>query len=270
MKKIFSLIITLLLCIFPFTISFAAEGDRVLDKADLIEESQEQLLREKIQTIANSYNFDVVILTVNGCEGKTPEAYADDAFDYGGYGLGDNRDGLLFLISMEERDWHISTSGYGITAFTDYGIQVIGEKLVPALGDGNYYEAFDKLLEEVPHYLQEAESGTPVDTYNGEETYQETSKKSNFPFIVVVAISCGVGVVTALVLKGQMNTAKHQKLANEYVNKDSFKITSRQDVYLYSNVTKTKKPTNNNSSGGGSSVHTSSSGSSHGGGGGKF
>lgn len=265
MKKIFSLIITLLLCIFPFTISFAAEGDRVLDKANLIEDSKEQLLREKIQTIANTYNFDVVILTVDSCEGKTPEAYADDAFDYGGYGLGDNRDGLLFLISMEDRDWHISTRGYGITAFTDYGIQVLGEKLVPDLSDGNYYEAFDKLLEEVPYYMEEAEGGRPVDTYNNEE-----SGKSSFPFIAVVAISCGIGIVTASILRGQMNTAKHQKLANEYVNKDSFKITSRQDVYLYSNVTKTKKPTENDDNGGGSSVHTSSSGSSHGGGGGKF
>ena len=41
--------------------------------------------------------------------GKTAEAYADDYYDYNGYGYGENDDGLLLLVSMGEREWAITT-----------------------------------------------------------------------------------------------------------------------------------------------------------------
>ena len=71
-------------------------------------------------------------------------AYADDFYDYNGYGYGDSRDGILLLISMEERDWRISTCGYGITVFTDAGQEYISDKFLPYLSDGDYSEAFTK------------------------------------------------------------------------------------------------------------------------------
>ena len=84
-------------------------------------------------------------------------------------------------------------------------------------------------------------------------------------FIGLVCAGVAVGIMC-----GNMNTKRRQYDAGEYVKSDSFSIPVRQDIFLYSNVTKTRRPENNSTGKGGSSVHTSSSGRSHGGRGGKF
>lgn len=63
--------------------------------------------------------MDVVVVTTNTLVKKTVQEYADDIYDYGNFGYGQDKDGILLLISLgEENDCYISTCGYGITAFT--------------------------------------------------------------------------------------------------------------------------------------------------------
>ena len=40
-------------------------------------------------------------MTAGSLNGKTATKYADDYFDYNGYGLGNEKDGILLLISMK-------------------------------------------------------------------------------------------------------------------------------------------------------------------------
>ena len=49
--------------------------------------------------------------------------------------------GILFLIALDSRDYVTITSGGGVTAFTDYRIAQIEDKIVPMLSDGSYYKA---------------------------------------------------------------------------------------------------------------------------------
>ena len=53
--------------------------------------------------------MDLVVVTANTLGGKSPMEYADDYYDYNGY----TDDGALLLVSMEDRDWWISTKGSG-------------------------------------------------------------------------------------------------------------------------------------------------------------
>ena len=117
---------------------------RLVDRGELLTDREESELLSKLDEISERQKMDVVVVTVDGLEGKTAMAYADDFYDYNGYGYGDSRDGILLLISMEERDWRISTCGYGITVFTDAGQEYISDKFLPYLSDGDYSEAFTK------------------------------------------------------------------------------------------------------------------------------
>lgn len=256
----------------PVSLSASAELidpalPRVIDNADLLSDSEEKILNDRIDDIISTYDFDVVILTEESIGDSSPMAYADDYYDYNGYGANSAGDGVLFLINMDERDWWVSTKGYGITVFTDYGIDKIEEIVVPELSRGTYFSGFEYFLDTTEEYIKAANNGNPYDVDN---KYMTTDEKFKSIFLSI-AIGLGIGLVTALIVvlvfKSQLKSVQFEYAAREYEVKNSFNVTRSNDVFLYRNVTKRKKPENN---GGGSSTHSSSSGSSHGGGGGKF
>lgn len=241
-------------------------SNRVIDEAGVINSSDEAALNSKIRDIMKE-NFDVVILTVKSLNGKTPEAYADDYYDYGDYGLDNEHSGVIFLLSMGERKYHISTTGKGINVFTDYGIGEIKDRVEPDLKNGNYYDAFDKFLDVTKEFYTAYKEGNPYDTDNPYISKTDVIIIEIIGFIVAFVIA----LISVGIMKFKMNNARPKAFAGEYIRNGSMAVTDRRDMFLYSNVSKTKRETDSsNNSSDGSSTHTGSSGSSHGGGGGSF
>lgn len=259
-----------------------ARGESVVDDADLLTSFEEQSLTEKINDIIEEYSFDVVIHTTPTADGKSVEAYVDDFYDYGGYGYGEDADGMAFALIMDSRDYWTSTCGIGIDIFNDNVIEYLGDTIVSDLSDGDYYSAFSTYLDEVEQYLYEYENGIIGDNYYDTSEDSASSKvtdilKKELVALIFAFIVSGCAVYT---LKRQMNTAVAKKEANAYIKNGSVNIGYQRDTFLYDTVTKRAKAQNNSSGGsrpsggggfsGGSSTHSSSSGRSHGGGGGKF
>jgi len=252
---------------------------RVIDNAGLLDAAEESAHEETIRLLREQYEMDVVILTVNSLDGKRPQEYADDYYDEHGYGCGEEKSGLLLLISMEERDWFISTCGNAIYALTDYGIQCLGEELLSGF-ELDYDAGFRMFLRALPEYFEAFEAGTPIDGYAdySSDYYhgdQEEVVYYEEEFTPSVGLSFILGLIVAgisvLVMRMGMNTKRPKHSAADYMQKNSFHIRQRQDLFLYSKVDKVRKQENKPSgSGGGSSVHRSSGGRRHGGGGGKF
>lgn len=119
--------------------AFAADGFadlyyRMNDSAEVLTEDEGGELEASLEELSVRQSFDVIIATIDSLESEgctSMEEYADDLYDYCQFGYGENRDGVLLLISTGDRKWHISTCGYGITAFTDAGIQYLGEQMTP-------------------------------------------------------------------------------------------------------------------------------------------
>ena len=276
MKKIFSLLaVFILIIIIPVSALAETDNKYALDKAGLIDSAKVAELETELKALSDKYSFDVVFLTVNTLDGKTPMEYADDYYDYNGY----RNDGCLFLVSMEDRDWWISTKGFGITAITDYGINVIEGEVVPYLKSGDYSGACETYMRTVENFVVEAKNGTAYDTnnkYTNENGYQYSNSSSTDKSDVrlgAIAISLIVAVIIAAVIVGMVKKSyapvRFKASAQDYLVDGSLVVTGEYDRFLYSNVSKTEIE-HESSSGGGSSTHTSSSGSSHGGGGGKF
>lgn len=260
-------LICLILCLLLFPslfLSAGAEQQYVIDNADLMSSSEEAALEEKAQALRQEYGMDVVILTVDSLDGKRPQDYADDYYDYNG----------MQMTAC------CSSKGNAIYALTDYGIQQVGESALPYLKNGDYYGAFDAFLAALPTYFSAYSDGSPIDGYadtsgdyyHGDQEdvvyYEQPRHVSIWISIVIGAV---VGGITVLIMRACMNTKRPQRSAGSYLNDSSYHLRTNQDLFLYSNVTKTRiQQESSSSGGGGSSVHTSSSGSSHGGGGGKF
>jgi len=238
----------------------------VNDYADLLSDSEELELNKKLLAYKNRYGLDAVIVTTNSTNGMYISDYADDFYDYNGYG----QDGIILVLDMSERDWWFSTKGKGITYFTDYGIDTIIDDMLDDLKDGRYYRAFDTFADDVEYFTQKGIEGSVIDY---------TPSKATFGIDNVV-ISAVIGLVGALItmgiLKGQMRSVSRQYMAHNYVVSNSFMLTGASDLFVNRHVTRSRRPEPTRNSGGGggysggSSTHTSSSGSSHGGHGGRF
>lgn len=255
-------------CAPAVVVKAADDKIRLVDQAELLSESEEAALSERLDEISERQKLDVVIVTVDSLEGADVVAYADDYFDYNGYGFGEEKDGILFLISMEERDWCISTSGYGITAFTDAGQEYLSEKFLPYLSDGAYADAFGIFADWCDDYITQARAGTPYDVDN--------IPVEPFSPLGALIIAVVVGFVVSFIVTGIMRLGLHsvfsEPAADSYMKKDSLRLTKNYDLFLYKNVIRTEKPKETSTSGssGGSTTHVSSSGNTHGGSSGKF
>jgi len=253
-KQIFILFITIIFCLTLSVTASASRGaeeySRVVDSADLLTDTEESKLRERLDSISEKHTADVVIVTVESTEDESPMDVADDFFDYCEYGLGEDESGVLLLISIKERDWWISTKGMCISAFSDGDIEEIGDLMSGDLRDGEYFDAFETYADECEYYLEAETNGTP------------------FNVVYSLGISLIVGLVVAFVvtavMRSQLKSVMREPAASSYVKKGSMHISDARELFLYRQIMRREKPKNN------SSTHRSSSGSTHGGGGGKF
>lgn len=287
LKKLTAIFIALTLSLATASIAFAAdvyeatELPQVVDEAELLTDDEEDALSERIASIKSSYPFDILIITKNTIGDMTPKQFTDSYYDDNGYGCGEAADGIAFLLNMGERDWYISTNGSGRYLFDD-SIQLIGDSLLPDLGDGNYYAAFNLFLDYVDSYLYNdsvSYDEPQVSQAPGNVYYPDYSPSQPYvkPFmedsqISLFLILCLVGIIIALIIvfsmKRKMNTARAAHYAQEYIRQGSFNLTDSSDVFQYSHVSKVRIQTEtNHSRGGGGGSH---GGGSHGGGGGKF
>lgn len=241
---------------------FSGEYERLTDSAGLLNEEEGQKILEKLDEVSERQDFDIVILTVDSLEGETVRDYADDFFDYYGFGYGEDKDGALLLVSMEDRDWCISTHGYGITAFTDAGCDYIAEQFKSALSDGEYEKAFETYIDQCDAFLTQARTDRPYDNSN-----LPREPLGKIWILISLGIGFAISILIVMGMKNELKTVKSQPAAKAYLKKGSLNVTEKRDLFLYSEVTRTEKPKEVDS---GSSTHTSSSGETHGGSSGKF
>lgn len=272
-RKIFAVLLSLVFCLMMAPAAAAADADsaageghplRLVDDAGLLAADEETALADKLDTVSEKWQCDVAIVTVDTLGDKTATEFSDDYFDYNGYGMGDNGDGVMLVISMENRDWAVSTHGFGIKAFTDAGQEYIMNKVLTPLGDGNYAEAFNIFADQCDNFLDKARAGEPYDSHN-------LPGKAGKILYVLMIIPCLIaGLIIALVMtmreKRSLKSVMKRAGAREYIG--GVKLTGKSDKFLYRNLDRVLIEDDDDDSG--SSTHTSSSGETHGGSSGKF
>lgn len=266
-------------------------GKRVYDMAELLDEEEEEELESQIAEKRKELGFDIVIVTRSklslseGADGKSPQEYADDCYDEGGFGSGSDKDGILFLIDMENRELVLSTAGKAIRIFTDQRIETMLDHVYEGASEGDFEASAAVFLEDVEYY---GKKGIPSGQYNYDT---ETGKVSVYKSIrwyealLAVGVSAFVAGMACLNVKRQYAMEDDpQKLRNlnmAYRADCRFAYDNQNDQLVNKFVTSRVIPRNTGSSSGGrssgghsfggrSSTHHSSSGRSHGGGSRRF
>lgn len=232
------------------TLSASADGGKryVVDDGDFLSPWDEDALAKKLAALSDEYDMDFVVVTTTSLGGKSAEAYADDYFDYNGYGRGSDRSGVLLLRFRNsfDRYVHISTRGDAEKVFSSDRIEGLLDAMEDAFWENNEAKAFTIFADCIPGVFEDFKSYDTI--------------------WVIISIVAGL-IVAAIVtgsMKKQLKSVRAQQYAGSYVRKDSFKVTESRDTFLYSTVSRVRRETSSSSSSG---SHRSSSGASHGGGG---
>lgn len=247
------------------------EVDRMVDEADLLPDEVEEEMQKRLDKMAEKYNLDPHVILLDDYEAyildsessyMNPEEFATTWYQTYGYNLDEESSGIILLISMAERDWHIYIQGEARVAVNNYGFEFISDRLVNELSNDWFEDGIVQYVDDLELFFQAYDEGEPY----GDDNPVKLLEDVVIIFGIAIILSFIIALIVVSVMKSQMNTARPQPAAREYVKKGSFVLTNQQDLYLYSNTTRTAKPKESSGGGGGRS-----SGSRGGrGGGGKF
>ena len=299
MKKIKGIMICLLICTFLVMGSMAVWADqtgavsgqpRVFDQAGLFSETEIIQLEEKIAQCRKSTKMDVVIVSAYADGERSAEEYADDYYDYGGFGAGKKASGVLLLYYMDGPgqpggECYISTAGTMINMLTDERIESILDNVYGDLGNRDFAGATGHFLEDVKAYVKEGvESGQyTYDRDTGEIVRYHSIRLYEVAIAMVIA-GILAGSVCLDIKKRYAMKQSSREVSNSlqaYRADCAFHFSVAGDKMVNKYVRSVPIPRNTSSGSGGrghsgsssagrSTIHTSSSGSSHGGGGRRF
>lgn len=291
--------ICLLICIFLVMGSMAVWADqtgavsgqpRVFDQAGLFSETEIIQLEEKIAQCRKSTKMDVVIVSAYADGERSAEEYADDYYDYGGFGVGKKASGVLLLYYMDGPgqpggECYISTAGTMINMLTDERIESILDDVYGNLGNRDFAGATECFLEDVKVYVKEGvESGQyTYDRDTGEIVRYHSIRLYEVAIAMVIA-GILAGSVCLDIKKRYAMKQSSREVSNSlqaYRADCAFHFSVAGDKMVNKYVRSVPIPRNTSSGSGGrghsgsssagrSTIHTSSSGRSHGGGGRRF
>lgn len=284
-RRIFLLVLCLsLLMLLPMSagaVFYDAGGtlQYVVDQADVLTDQEHIELEGMAQALSEETGCDILIAAVEDMDGYSAGEYS--AALNSGYWW-DSDDAVLFLLAMEEREWYIATFGDAIYIFTDYGLDTLGAVAVTCFSEGEYYQGFEAFLDMLPDYFVAWQDDAPIDNFaydpspRNEVVHYAPVQRKTFWSVLPVSLLIGilVAAVSLFAMRSSMNTKRGQHSAGDYLRSGSYHLRTHQDIFLYSNLSKTRRQQNTGGPGGhhggGSSIHRSSGGRSHGGRGGRF
>lgn len=231
-------------------VAMAADSDNVaedyvVDGANMLTSKEEEMLEDLIAEFVEKNGFDLYVVTITDRGWLLMDQYARGVYSGG-------EDGIILLVEYvyggNDNEFLIVPFGYGEYAFNSYGVLYIEDEIVGYLGDDYFYRGFEEFVDLADDFLREAREGEP---------YSESNKRRKtedivLTYVIIFVASLAVGLITVSVMKKKMNNARPQKLAHDYIKSGSFNLKVHRDIFLYSQVTRTRKSNSSSSSGGGS------------------
>jgi len=270
MRKIKFLFILLLVFVGMDLVSAESEIDtsiKVYDYADILTSSEEEELQLLANKYIDKYNMDMVLVTVKEHNKIDTKEYAQDFYDYNGFGIGDTNDGLIFVIDLSfgYTDIYIATTGEAIRVYDDYRINSMLDNIA-FYKDFGYYDMFESFINDSDKFAMMGVAESNINTVI--DKFGNLVRKKRIHWIPITIISLIVSGIVLLIFIFKNRMVKKSINATYYLDEGSVNINVRKDRYITSHTTSVRINNSSSSGGiGGSSISRGSSGISHGGGG---
>ena len=86
---------------------------KIYDYAQILNDKEEKDLKKSVDKYIKKYNKDMVLVTVKHYNQNTLEEYMELFYNTNKFGIGDNKDGIMFTMDLKNDDIGIKT--FGIT-----------------------------------------------------------------------------------------------------------------------------------------------------------
>ena len=129
----------------------APSGLWVTDLGEFLTDSEERLLSSRLAGFADTTSTQMIVVTLPSLDGAEASDYATALGRAWGVGQGDKDNGVVVLVSREDRQVHIAT-GLGLEGAIPDIIagRIVRDIMIPAFRDGYFYDgisgAVDKLM----------------------------------------------------------------------------------------------------------------------------
>lgn len=209
----------------------ASAAPCVIDHADLLLPEEERELNAYAQQIAETYGIGVYIMTVYDFRDYGEE---DEIFEVlwnyyhdNGLGYGTDREGMILMLSMAERDF--ATFFYGENteyAFNSYGQEQLEGYFLDNFGENDWYGGFDDYLWGSEAFLKMAAIGEPI------------RQSPTFLLILFVGSACIIAAVSTFAQWLRMRNVAAKTDASEYQTPEGLRLSHAEDRFLFQNVTR--------------------------------
>ena len=305
MKKIFRLLLILSLFLIPNVNAINSTYDKITDTSlkiydygKYLNEDEKRELKVLIDDYIEKHKMDMVIVTKKDYNYYRMQDYAQDFYDYNGFGTDNIKSGILLFYNVDSEGpaiW-ISTTGNAILVYDDNRINTMKSHMssvkykgTKAILESFISDASDYALKGVPEsnkYAYIDEEGNYKIDYDKKKADEEKAlsnqRKQNFISSVssCILISIIISSIYVFILVKKNKTIKKESTASFYLDRSSINIYNFVDKFIGTNTStryigsddssSSGSSGGSSSSGGGSSISIGSSGTSHGGGGGRL
>ena len=223
MKRFFSAALIVVLAIMLVAVTAAAESGQELpyyvsDTAGLTTTEQWQKLETAAERISDRYGCGVYVVSLQDYRDygsyNNIRNFSEEFYNHYRLGLGQNRNGILLVLSMAERDYCLIAYGSDAHyAFTDYGKEVLANSFLDDFKRNEWNGGFADYISGCEELLSRAAEGKPVDVQY--ESRDGIPPELSTGIIIGVPLLVSFGACEGM--KRRMKPVKPQNRADEYI-----------------------------------------------------
>ena len=237
MKRLISMMVAVLLLALLVLPASAAETPEycVFDMEGLLTDEEYWTLEDYALDVSEQRQCAVYFVTVddfrNYGDGDIFNV-ARQIFLASNFGMGEEKDGVMLLLSMADRDYSLIVHGFGETALTDYGREYICERFLDDFADNDWYHGVYDYLAYTDELLAQAREGNIYD--------RGSWITGGVLWVWSLILGVVISLIVCLIQRGMMRKkVREQTDALNYVHGD-VRITRRRDVYSHTTEVRRK------------------------------
>ena len=148
------------------------------------------------------------------------------------FGMGEEKDGVMLILSMADRDYSLIVHGFGETALTDYGREYICEHFLDDFADDDWFHGVYDYLSYTDDLLSQAREGKIYDRYNW--------ITGGVLWVWSLILGVVISLIVCTIQRAMMRKKVHEQTgALGYVQGDVH-ITRKRDVYSHTTEVRRK------------------------------